>query len=647
MANPFEKRATEYLREDTGFLSVVTSEPLHTFFEKPAKEGKLYDRLSMVIGTPGSGKTTIARLLKYETVQILLNNPNHSEYKGLLNALRKCEIIENSAVKIIGCRLPMESEYRDFWELPYNEDIKIGLVKSFLQARAMLSWIRAIQNADQVDLSSIQIHFRDGAQVAEKSLGGSTGKELFERAQEVERLIYEIGTALVPPSESQLGEAVTSPYHPFDAIEFLSVTKNNEERKLKPLVMLDDVHILHPDQWKHLVEWLAKREMKIARWMFMRLDLQSPQSVLLEELSASSGIRADSQIKKSREITHIWLQGNSKDRTNRRVEFRPMARNMADKYLRLMPIFVRQGIASFPALLSTNIEPISASNMQDLRKKVERFAAKMQISPKLVEQFRADVDNYFLGAESTDRGEDVRWAMIHIMLHRYINRIPQGSLFDQVGHQGVIQPSKPINVKSGLAEGARLFLYHQYNRPYYYGINAVCDGSSENAEQFLQLAGELVKASETRIIQSKEPYLEPSYQHSLLVTKSEKMVKEWSFPRNSEVKKLCKFIAEKCLEKSLEPNASLDAGANAFGIPQEEFENIPVKYPDLAKTLLFGVAYNAISIKLYHSTKNRQWSLIELSGPVLISSGLTLARGGFLEKTVDDLLLPFKENKNG
>ena len=64
MANPFEKRATEYLRDDEAFLPIVTPEPVATFFARPAKEGRLYDRLTMIIGTPGSGKTTLARLFE-------------------------------------------------------------------------------------------------------------------------------------------------------------------------------------------------------------------------------------------------------------------------------------------------------------------------------------------------------------------------------------------------------------------------------------------------------------------------------------------------------------------------------------------------------------------------------------------------------
>ena len=81
MANPFEKRATEYLRDDSAFLAVVTPEPLTTFLQKPAREERLYDRLAMIIGTPGSGKTTLARLFQFTTLRTLLRNRSMTNYK--------------------------------------------------------------------------------------------------------------------------------------------------------------------------------------------------------------------------------------------------------------------------------------------------------------------------------------------------------------------------------------------------------------------------------------------------------------------------------------------------------------------------------------------------------------------------------------
>ena len=147
MANPFEKRATEYLRDDEAFLAVVTPEPLVTFLEKPAQEERLYDRLAMIIGTPGSGKTTLARLFEFTTLQTLLRNRHLNGYRPLVDRLTSCGAIMNEQPTVVGARLPLEAEYREFWELPYSKELRARLMMQLLQARAVLVWLRHIQDS--------------------------------------------------------------------------------------------------------------------------------------------------------------------------------------------------------------------------------------------------------------------------------------------------------------------------------------------------------------------------------------------------------------------------------------------------------------------------------------------------------------------
>ena len=638
MANPFEKRATEYLRDNAAFLLVVAPEPLHTFFEKPATAGSLYDRLCMVIGTPGSGKTTIATLLQYGSVHTLLNSPNHTDYRALQKALISCKVVEPDKILVLGCRIPMESEYREFWELPYSETIKFGLLKSFLQSRTVISWLNSLRST--YSLKDIKIAYREGADVVQETIGGDNAEKVLQQAKHVERAIYSVCAALVPPKEAQLPELSTAPYHPFDAIQEIMIPEGEGYRALTPLVMLDDVHSLHPEQLFRMRDWLAKREMRIARWMLMRLDAQTPEAVITG-ISANAAVDADSTIKKSREITPIWLQsGSDIDRGTSRKKFRVMAKSMAEKYLRLMPVFSRLGMFKLQDILNTQPAEISDSNYQKLVEKVKSFEARSGISPTIRKDLEHQIEAYNSGISTIKLGRDEKLAMLYIMLNRYVKRVPQAGLFDT---ESPAEPSKPIVADSGIADGARIFLLHEYGRAYYYGIDAICDGSAENAEQFLQLASRLVSASEARIVRGDPSGLPSAYQHKLLTEKANEVVREWIFPRHVEVKKLCLSIADECKKKSLEPNASLGGGANAFGIPDEAFDDLAIKQSELAHVLKFGVAYGALSIKRHHGTKKRLWTLIELTGPFLITQGLTLSRGGFLEKQLNDLLIPLRE----
>src|SRR4051812_44096605 len=135
MANPFEKRATEYLRDDeAAFLSLVSPEPLTVYLGDHAKRGHLFEQLIRIVGTPGSGKTTLATLLEARMVEAVLADPEKDGYAEVIQALEGCLFIENGEQKIAAVRLPMEGEYRDFWELPYDDALKTKLVLALIQA---------------------------------------------------------------------------------------------------------------------------------------------------------------------------------------------------------------------------------------------------------------------------------------------------------------------------------------------------------------------------------------------------------------------------------------------------------------------------------------------------------------------------------
>lgn len=624
MANPFEKRATEYLRDDEAFLDIVTPEPLATFFMEHAKSERLYDRLVIVIGTPGSGKTTLARLFQFTTLHTLLRNPNMSNYSPLVDALTACEAIDDDSPNFVGGRLPLEAEYRDFWEFSYPDEIKTGLMIGLLQARMVLDWIRSIE-ASGVPIDQVEIVPRVGAEAALTAIGGKAGRGVRDRARAVEHAIYNISAALMPPRIENIDRDAISAYQPFDVIEAFRVPYGGSILQLRPLAIFDDAHRLHPEQFREVRRWITRREIKVSRWILTRLDALNPDEVLL-----------DTEVKPSREITAIRMQDDgsrsSRGREFRRREFRKMAKDMAGRYLSQMGVFNRRRLHNFSSLLSTVEPSLSASKTRQIGKRIDILQLRYGISANHRENLEKKVNNYL--ASSGKNSDDLRLQILSILFERYAKRRYPSMLDDD---SDSVQLTRPLTVKAGVADGARIHLLHDHKRPYFFGIDALCDASNENAEQFLQLASRLVSQSETQLVRRKGAIIESKRQHDLLQERAAEMVKEWNFPQCDAVRRLADGMAQRCLEKSLEKNASLGGGATAFGIPQEEYCTIPRKHSDLARVLQFGVAYNAFVLVPNHRTKNRLWCLIELGGVLLLRHGLTLRRGGFLPRRVGDL----------
>lgn len=636
MEPPFLRRATEFLRDDEAFLAIVSPEPVTYFLGRPGKNGILYDRLVLLRGTPGSGKTTLARLFEFPTLCTLLRNQSFAGHKDLHAALSACEAIQDERPKVLGCRLPLETDYRDFWEFPYSDELKANLMTALLQARTVLGWFRHLRAAG-ISPEKVRLVTRPEAHGVLDTIGGMEGEQVRSRAATVENAIYKVMTALVAPPESQLPPEAVAPYRPFDIInqiqvpgETLGITGFLD---LVPLAIFDDAHILHPVQFGALERFLVRRELRVARWMIARFDILLPQEALAAAIDDPSDGASFPGVTAQRDTTVILLQ-SSGNRRAERTRFRNMAKDMAGRYLRRMPLLYERGLTVLGNLLGDSNVTITPGKMKELKEKLDAAQRRLHVSDSQRKAFREQINVYW--KKNTTLAEDVVLRMLLVMMHRYdIRRVRLApSLFGNQ-EESEDEASVAVAANDSVYEAALFQLFHDCDRPYYYGIDDICDASSENAEQFLQLGAVLVEAVATQIARVKPPTLAPAMQHGLLRERSGKIIDAWNFPHDEAIRRLVKEIASRCLKKSLEPNDAVIA--NAFGIPQVEFDTLAVNHPDLARVLQFAVAYNAITLVPHHSCKHKEWCLLELGGIVLLKYGLTLKRGGFLEGTAADI----------
>ena len=137
-----------------------------------------------------------------------------------------------------------------------------------------------------------------------------------------------------------------------------------------------------------------------------------------------------------------------------------------------------QHIEQFSSLLSTKGELSPAAKVKELAARVAGEQRRLHISALRRQKLEDEIAKFQPGGNELSTDEYL--AIVSILMHRYAKRTPQSRLFGDDDPE----PSRSLTVDSGVCQAARLRLLHEFDRPFYFGTDDVCDASSENADSF-------------------------------------------------------------------------------------------------------------------------------------------------------------------
>lgn len=624
MDNPFKKRKSELITDRRTLLSLISATPIEAFFRDDG--ANLIDKLALVVGTPGCGKTTIARAMEFESLAILCSPNAEQINRDLVLAMTKLKFIEAGHPTVIGHWMAMSNNFRDIKELPYSESIKAALLRAYVQSRSVLGWFRQL-DAARVAMEDIEIVMGDGGDSLMTTTRADDPVKFRQYARDIELAIHKIVTALVPPDENEMAEEfLNTRYDIFEVFKGIRVkrwlSESGTSAVLRPMVIIDDAHELHPTQFIELRDWLKSKAMGVSRWLVCRPDAVTPEdyrdAMAYEDMLEEGATPGSTH---GRDYVIKLMQLGSRD-ANR---FKPVARDVANIYVRSIPELAGRQISTLQSVLDRGSAELAPGIVKQLKEQTDKIARDARFSKSLVDTLKARIPD--------GTAPDEALAVLRILLHREKNRTPQmGLLPDENVRDTPLTTDR--RAASSLFEGARIQLMHQFGRPYYYGMDKLIAASNVNLEQFISLSGALVDELLARIMRNKTPEISPKQQHEALVSQATQAISEWDFPYHAAVRDLVNRIAQRCKDKTLLPNAPLDDGANAIGVPQDEMDKVLARSERLTRVLHFAFAYKALVFVPQYTCKNRVWCLLELGALPCMAHGLTLSRGGFIEDTL-------------
>jgi hypothetical protein len=624
--NPFRYRASEQQRDLRAFLRSFGPAALHMLPEA------VWDRLLVLRSAPGAGKTSLMRVFTAESTRAVIDD--RDTFRDLAEALTSTGAIQESSPCVLGAYINLERDYRSLIDISANDAVAQRLFFRLLDVRVMLAFVRAAlvlnKRTYPEDVGRIVIRPKSSdasLDQAAKRLGGLDGAAIYTACAASEKKMLEMLDSLLPVE----WEHEDGGHNDLYSLRLLSASEllvDGEVLDVRPLIMFDDGHRLHPTQRGALLERLADRGLDVARWYAERYEALSRQDLLdqvgkegrdLELVELESIARGASPDGKARFSTERF-EKMLIDIANRRA-FKPLSRSLEQEH-------------DFSELLEFEDDELLLGRGADVIKVLREQVAKLAGGDARYTEWLQDA------AKLSGYEAALRLRELDVLIRRDRDRT-QTDLFSQAL---TVADSKDRS-NSGIREAAALALAQAHGLPYYAGTDLLPKLGSRNVEQFLALCGDLFAEMHAEMTLQRKPKVSAQRQDRIVQRASQRYWKEIlrRVPDGHLVQQFVLAIIKMAEQENIKATIPYPPGVTGTALHMSDRERLldpkvreSIPGADfLLAALSNAISFNIVSAELDRSVKNKQVMVIYLNRLLCPMFKLPLGRGGYREKKLE------------
>lgn len=604
--NAFKIRAADPPLIDTSqFLQLYCPVLLEQFDEE-----KLFsDRLLVIRGSPGAGKSSFLRLFEASALVAIHTNRDQGSTEDLVQALEKLRALTSDGPKALGLYIHCDGALRDVAHVGtgdkspflFNALLDVRITRLFLTA------LRQLQDARVLSLGpGFQLSALDASDVVPELFSKRlTLDEMAERCQIIER---GFSAALNSFPDDPLPAEIRG-HSRLHALSYLErqVRDVPALNNLRPVVMLDDVQDLYPDQRLHLRKELVRRS-PIARWLAVRTHVYGLEEVI--SFQAGDGERGDSQ--------EIDLDGALAQSSL----FARFAANIVDRRLRATQFLEAAKLTDFKGYFQELEENLPASSVARVLGNMADEGADLRAGRGVL----AKIDNALkvVNESPLNFAQLVELQQMLIGARRLSKRA-QLPLFPDM------EFPQPPDAKT--EEAALLFVSKALRVPYYKGFDKFVGASSANVHQLLSNLAPVVDLLVHRAELDQALRISAKEQDAILRKRADDYYNSLvSHHRHgAAILQFVRNLGRFCAAVTYRPNAPIAPGVTGFGINRAQLSSDKARLdPIKTQVLTEAVAGNILTVRtIRQGTAGAENEVFYLNRLLCVKFDLPLNYGGW------------------